>query len=524
MIKIKRALISVSDKTGLEAFVKGLHEFGVEMLSTGGTAKLIKDQGIPVRLVSDFTGSPEMLDGRVKTLHPKIHGGLLALREDKDHMAQVDKFDLELIDMVVVNLYPFEKTIQKPNVALAEAIENIDIGGPSMLRSAAKNSQSVAVICSPEYYNSVLDEMKQNNGTLSKETSFKLSVDVFDRTSKYDQMIASYLKTKCAADQDKDDLPEILQLNFEKIQKLRYGENPHQKAAFYQDKNSSVPGVATARQLHGKELSFNNILDLDAALNIVKDFKDPAAVIMKHNNPCGAATAEDLSKAYEDALACDPMSAFGSIVGLNRPVDSATAEKIVGADFVECVIAPGFSKEALETLKRKKNLRIMEVDDFTKKDVQSFYEFDFKRVNSGLLVQGRDIGVIDNQDLKIATKKQPSKQELDALLFAWIVVKHVKSNAIVLAQGTKTVGVGAGQMSRVDSVIISIRKSNGRCQGSVLASDAFFPKADAIEAAAKAGVTAVIQPGGSIRDQEVIDAADKAGISMVLTGKRHFRH
>jgi len=522
MIKVKRALVSVSDKNGLDEFVKGLHEFGVEILSTGGTAKRIKDLGIPVRAVSDFTGSPEMLDGRVKTLHPKIHGALLALRDNKEHQQQVKQFEIELIDMVVVNLYPFEKTVQKPNVKLEEAIENIDIGGPSMLRSAAKNSRSVAVICNPQRYVEVLQELKSNNGALSKETCFKLAVEVFERTNEYDQAIASYLRTKLP--QQDEYFPAQVNIQLNKVQTLRYGENPHQQAAFYKDAILKVPGVASARQLHGKELSFNNILDLDAALNIVKDFKKPAASVIKHTNPCGAAMAETLKNAYKDALECDPLSAFGSVVGLNRTVDKQTAQEITSADFVECIIAPGFSSESLDVLKNKKNLRIMEVDDFTKLNRESFKEWDLKRISGGLLIQNKDIKVVDKESLKIVTKKQPTAKEMESLLFAWTMVKHVKSNAIVLARDTKLVGIGAGQMSRVDSVIIAIRKSNGRCQGAVLASDAFFPKADAIEEAAKAKIAAIIQPGGSIRDQEVIAAADKFKIAMVLTGMRHFRH
>ncbi|MFH2137966.1 MAG: bifunctional phosphoribosylaminoimidazolecarboxamide formyltransferase/IMP cyclohydrolase [Candidatus Omnitrophota bacterium] len=523
MIKIKRALISVSDKIHLEELVKTLHEFKVEILSTGGTAQLIEKLGIPVRPVSDFTGSPEMFGGRVKTLHPKIHGALLALREDSQHRDQIEKFGIELIDMVVVNLYPFEKTIQKPQVTLTEAIENIDIGGPSMLRSAAKNAQSVAVICNPDNYADIIKEMKGNDGALSKETCFSLAVEVFEKTNEYDRAIASYLGAQ-KGKENADVLPQTIQLKFDKVQSLRYGENPHQPAAFYQDKASLVPGIALSKQLHGKELSFNNILDLDAALNMVKDFKKPTAVILKHNNPCGAASADTLAGAYKDALECDPMSAFGSIVGLNRPVDQETSEAILGADFVECVLAPGFSAEALELLKKKKNLRIMQTPDFTKQKISDFQEWDFKRINGGLLVQNKDLGTLDRTNLKIVTKRQPTEEEIESLLFAQTVVKHVKSNAIVLAKENKTVGIGAGQMSRVDSVIISIRKSAGRCRGGVLASDAFFPKADSIEEAVKAGISAIIQPGGSIRDQEVIDAADKANIAMVLTGERHFKH
>ncbi|MBU0635358.1 MAG: bifunctional phosphoribosylaminoimidazolecarboxamide formyltransferase/IMP cyclohydrolase [Candidatus Omnitrophica bacterium] len=529
MVRIKRALISVSDKSGLEEFVKGLHSFGVEILSTGGTARLIQKLGIPVKAVSDFTASPEMLDGRVKTLHPKIHGGLLALRDKEEHMQQAKKFGIELIDMVVVNLYPFEETIKKPGVTTEEAIENIDIGGPSMLRSAAKNAKSVAVVSNPIWYEKILAQMKQNDGCLDEKTCFKLAAEVFERTNEYDRAIYNYLSSKLpgstSPDAAKDEaFAQKLNLQFEKVQTLRYGENPHQQAAFYKDATCSGFGVSSSRQLHGKELSFNNILDLDAALNIVRDFKEPAASIIKHTNPCGAATATTLREAYKHALECDPLSAFGSIVGFNREVDEATAEEVISADFVECIIACGYKPAALEILKKKKNLRIMETGDFTKLKAQNCKEFDLKRVSAGVLIQDKDNKVIDKAALKIVSKKKATEEQIHSLLFAWQMVKHVKSNAIVLAQGTKLVGVGAGQMSRVDSVIIAVRKSQGRCRGAVLASDAFFPKEDAIEQAVEAGIVAIIQPGGSIRDEEVIKAADRAGIVMVFTGIRHFKH
>ena len=523
MRKVKRALISVSDKSGLEEFVKGLNELGVEILSTGGTAKLIKSLGINARSVSDYTGFPEMLDGRVKTLHPKIHGGLLALREKKDHMDQVQKHDIELIDMVVVNLYPFEKTVAKEGVKFEEAVENIDIGGPSMLRSAAKNFRDVVVVCNPERYKDVLDELKKNSGSISDELHSKLGVEVFEKTSKYDTAIYSYMKGKLngASQEAKADFPDALELKFEKVQSLRYGENPHQRAAFYKDKDKrNVVGISNARQLHGKELSFNNIIDLDAALEIVKVFEEPAASVMKHTNPCGAAQAKTLAEAYIDALDCDRVSAFGSIVGLNRIVDEATAKAIATAGFTECVIAPGYDRAALKVLKEKKNLRLIEVGEL--RGVEK--DYDLKKVVGGLLIQDRDIRGVEEKDLKIVTKKKPAKEEMQSLIFGWRMVKHVRSNAIVLCQGTKMVGVGAGQMSRVDSMIIAIRKSAGKCKGSTCASDAFFPKEDAIEEAKKAGITSIIQPGGSIRDEHVIKACDEAGISMVVTGARHFKH
>jgi len=525
MRKIRRAVISVSDKTGLEELVKVLNEFKVEILSTGGTAKLIAGLGIPVKSVSDHTGFPEMLDGRVKTLHPKIHGGLLAIRDKKEHMEQVKKHDIGLIDMVVVNLYPFEKTIAKPDVKLEEAIENIDIGGPSMLRSAAKNSMDVVVVCNPERYKEIIEELKKNDGSISDELHFKLGVEVFEKTSKYDAAIYSYLKAQsdrvtCNVSRVTEGFPDILELKFEKVQELRYGENPHQKASFYKDKNINVVGISNARQLHGKELSFNNIIDLDAALEIVKEFKEPAASVIKHTNPCGAATAKSLKDAYLDALDCDRISAFGSIVGLNREVDMETSQAIASAGFTECIIAPRYEKKALDFLKEKKNLRLIEVGDL--KGIEK--DYDLKKVVGGLLIQDRDILGIEEKDLKVVTRKKPGVDEIRSLLFGWNIAKHVRSNAIVLCQGTKTVGIGAGQMSRVDSMVIAVMKSGGRSKGATCASDAFFPKEDAIEEAKKAGITSIIQPGGSIHDEYVIKACDEAGISMVFTGARHFKH
>ncbi|MFH1753494.1 MAG: bifunctional phosphoribosylaminoimidazolecarboxamide formyltransferase/IMP cyclohydrolase [Candidatus Omnitrophota bacterium] len=521
MLKIKRVLISVSDKKGLDEFAKGLHEIGAEILSTGGTAKRIASLGIPVKDVSSYTGFPEMLGGRVKTLHPKIHGALLALRDKSDHMDQVKKHGIDLIDMVVVNLYPFKKTIDKPGVEFEEAIENIDIGGPSMLRSAAKNFRSVAVVCSSDRYKDVLDELKASEGSLSDKMLEILAMDVFEQTSQYDNMINEYLKKQLT--KDSKPFPDSISVSFKKAQDLRYGENPHQKAAFFKDESVTEPSVSNAVQLQGKELSFNNIIDLDTALEIVKGFEKPAASVIKHTNPCGAATAKDLSQAYLDALDCDRVSAFGSIVGFNRPIDAKTAETVMKeADFVECIIAPKFSKEALALFSRKKNLRLMEVPNFN----STFDKFDkdYKKVVGGLLIQDRDVARIRPNMLKTVTKAKPTKDEIESLLFGWNICKHVKSNAIVFCQGTKTVGIGAGQMSRVDSVIIASRKSGPRSKGATLASDAFFPKPDSIEMAATAGITAIIQPGGSIKDEDVIRAADGFGISMVFTGVRHFKH
>ena len=527
-MKIKRALISVSDKTDLEGLVKSLNKFNVEILSTGGTAKAIRALGIPVKDVSEHTGFPEMLDGRVKTLHPKVHGGLLALRENKEHMETVKKHGIGLIDMVVVNLYPFEKTVAKPGVKLEEAIENIDIGGPSMLRSAAKNHKSVCVLCDVADYTKVIGEMEKTGGSVSEELLVELGIKVFQKTSTYDAAIYDYLKNKSQGNGERgtgreEEFPQVFNLNFKKLQDLRYGENPHQKAAFYKDESCGEPSVSGAVQLHGKELSFNNIIDLNAALEIVKEFNEPAATIIKHTNPCGTATAKSLKQAYIDALDCDRLSAFGSIVGFNKPVDLDVAKTILEeADFVECIIAPSYETSALEALRAKKNLRLLEVKGFGLKG--AVIDKDMKKVVGGMLIQDRDVAILKEADLKFVTRIKPTKEELASLLFGWVVAKHVKSNAIVLCQATRTVGVGAGQMSRVDSVMIACKKAGSRAKGSTLASDAFFPKEDGIEQAHQGGITAIIQPGGSIRDAEVIKMADKLGIAMVFTGVRHFKH
>ena len=523
-MKIKRALISVSDKTGLESLVKVLNKFGVEILSTGGTAKAIRALGIPVKDVSEHTGFPEMLDGRVKTLHPKVHGGLLAIRENKEHMETVKKHGIGLIDMVVVNLYPFEKTVAKPGVKLEEAIENIDIGGPSMLRSAAKNHKSVCVLCDVADYDRVIAQMEKTGGGVEEELLVELGIKVFQKTSGYDAAIYGYLSNqKPETSNQPEDFPQTLNLNYKKLQDLRYGENPHQKAAFYKDESSSEASVSGATQLHGKELSFNNIIDLNAALEIVKEYTEPAATIIKHTNPCGTAIAKTLKQAYIDALDCDRLSAFGSIVGFNKPVDMEVAKTILEeADFVECIIAPSYDAAALDTFKTKKNLRILEVKNFGAGSTA--IDKDMKKVVGGMLIQDRDVIMLKESDLKFVTKVRPTKEQLASLLFGWVVAKHVKSNAIVLCQGTKTVGVGAGQMSRVVSVTIACSKAGSKAKGSTLASDAFFPKEDGIEQAHEGGITAIIQPGGSIRDAEVIKKADSLGIAMVFTGVRHFKH
>ena len=520
MVKIRRALISVSDKSGILEFAKELKKFDIEILSTGGTAKLLRENGVQVQEVSEYTGFPEMLDGRVKTLHPKIHAGLLALRENELHMQTLKKNGIGLIDMAVVNLYPFEKTIQKPGVSIEEVIENIDIGGPSMLRSAAKNHHSVAVICNPSRYGQVIEELKNNDGALGGDLMRELGIEVYGRTSLYDASIYNYLsnyfKTKPAVSSGV--FTQDLNFSFEKIQDLRYGENPHQKAAFYKEKGKDR-GLVNLKQLQGKELSFNNILDLNAAFELVKEFSSPAAVIVKHNNPCGVAEDKSLDKAYLKAWSCDKLSAFGGIVALNRRMDLAAAKVMAKSGFLECIIAPGFDKEALDLFKDKKNLRLLELND-----LNSVNDMDVKRVSGGLLLQDKDLLTLDLNNLKVVTKKKPTKAELESLIFGWKVAKHVKSNSIVLTKGTHTIGIGAGQMSRVDSVFIATKKAGKATSGCVLSSDAFFPKEDAIALAAKYKIKAIIQPGGSIADEQIIKTADKHKIAMVFTGIRHFRH
>jgi len=518
MIKVKRALISVSDKTGLLDFARGLKALGVEIISTGGTARLLKNNGIAVKEVSEYTGFPEILDGRVKTLHPSIHGGLLALREKKDHMEQVRKHRIELIDMVVVNLYPFEKATQRRNIDLEEALENIDIGGPSMLRSAAKNFKSVAVICNPRKYQNVLQELQTNSGILSDKVLMGLAIETFQHTSQYDSVIFNYLSNRVKSGSFSD-LPKELALQFTRLQDLRYGENPHQPAAFYAG-HGKAKGLASLKQLNGKELSFNNILDLNAALQVVKDIDQPAAVIIKHNNPTGVAQDTTLAKAYKAAWDCDRISAFGGIIGLNRAVDTATAQLISKSGFMECIIAPAYERKALALLSKKKNLRIVALD-FKALEKGGL---DFKKVDGGLLLQARDEKLITPQDLKVVSKIKPTKSQLESLLFGWKVIKHIKSNAIILVKGNKTVGIGCGQTSRVESVMIAIRKAGKNARNSLLVSDAFIPKTDNVTIAAKAGVKAIIQTGGSIADADVIKAADRAKMVMVLTGLRHFKH
>ena len=518
---VRRALISVSDKTGIVDFARQLTNQGVELLSTGGTFRLLRDNSIPVTEVSDHTGFPEMMDGRVKTLHPKIHGGILGRRGTDDTV--MAEHGIAPIDMVVVNLYPFEATIANPDCDLATAIENIDIGGPTMVRAAAKNHADVAIVVNASDYDRVLKEMADNSGQLSHATRFDLAVKAFEHTASYDGAIANYLGGR-TADNHNADFPRTFNTQFVKVQDMRYGENPHQRAAFYAEREPREACVATARQLQGKALSYNNVADTDAALECVKPFADPACVIVKHANPCGVAIGADIGQAYELAFATDPTSAFGGIIAFNRELDATTARAIIERQFVEVIIAPSVAPEAAELVAAKKNVRLLACGDFGAERAPGM---DFKRVTGGLLVQDRDLGMVAMADVKVVTERQPTEAELNDLLFAWEVAKYVKSNAIVYARAGRTIGIGAGQMSRVYSARIAGIKAADEgleVKGSVMSSDAFFPFRDGIDAAAAAGITAVIQPGGSMRDQEVIDAANEHGIAMVFTGMRHFRH
>ena len=520
MNKIKRVIISVSDKEGISNFATGLQDFDVEILSTGGTAKHLRDAGVKVMDISEYTGSPEILDGRVKTLHPKIYGGVLALRDNDTHLQQMAENEIEPIDMIVVNLYPFEEVIKKEDVDLMEAIENIDIGGPTMLRAAAKNYQYVTIVTHPEDYKELLKELKKNKGSISPDTNFRLAVKAFSYVSRYDAAISNFLG---AIDQNGEHtkFPPSLTIHMDKKMKLRYGENPHQEGSFYVQSGFEEPCISNSTQLQGKELSLNNIYDTDAALEVVKDFSETVCVVVKHNNPCGVATDESVLEAFLKAKACDPVSSYGGIVAFNREVDEATASELTGM-FLEVVIAPGFSEKALEVLSSKRNLRVMKTPELP---LKSNAGLDFKKVIGGALIQDRDTGIDkDFDNMKVLTKRKPTDEELSALKFGWKVCKHVKSNAIVFAREGQTVGIGAGQMSRVDSVKIATIKAELPTKGTVLASDAFFSFRDGVDEAAKAGITAIVQPGGSIRDQEIIDACDEHGIAMVFTGFRHFKH
>ncbi len=518
MGEIKTALISVSDKTGILEFAKELSKLGVKFISTGGTRKLLSEGGLDVTDISDYTGFPEMMDGRLKTLHPKVHGGLLAIRDNKGHMDKVAEHGITLIDMVVVNLYPFEETVAKPNVTLEDAIENIDIGGPTMLRAASKNYKYVTVVTDPSDYEKIISEIK-DKGRVSEETNFELAKKVFIRTAAYDGAISNHLTS--LTEEGRERFPESLTLQFVKVQGLRYGENPFQKAAFYRDRKTYPATIASAQQLQGKELSYNNIMDTDAAMDVVREFDEPAAVIIKHANPCGVAVGgKSLVETYKNARETDPVSAFGGIVALNREVDHETAEALAET-FLEVIVAPGFSKAARDILGSKENLRLLVVPHTKPGDDE---EFNLRRVHGGLLVQDWDNIDMGIRGAKVVTKRAPTESEWKALEFAWKVSKHIKSNAIVYATEKQLVGVGAGQMSRVDSVKIAKMKAQIPTEGSVMASDAFFPQPDGIEAAAEAGIRAIVQPGGSVKDDEAIKTADKHDIAMVFTGNRHFRH
>jgi phosphoribosylaminoimidazolecarboxamide formyltransferase/IMP cyclohydrolase len=517
-MSIKRALISVSDKTGIVDFARSLAERGVELLSTGGTAKLLTENDVPVMEVSEYTGFPEMMAGRVKTLHPKIHGGILGRRGVDDGVMREN--GIGPIDLIVVNLYPFEASVARPDCTLEDAIENIDIGGPTMLRAAAKNHRDVGVVVDAADYARVLQEMTEHNGGISQATRFDLAVKTFEHTARYDGMIANYLGKRLGS--EASDFPRTFNLQVRQVQTMRYGENPHQKAAFFVEDNAPDGSIATARQLQGKELSYNNIGDTDAALECIKQFDEgPACVIVKHANPCGVAIGGSLLEAYDRAYSTDPESAFGGIIALNSELDAATAQAIVDRQFVEVIIAPGVSDEAARVVAGKKNVRLLacggwgaEVD-----------RLDFKRVNGGLLVQTADLSLTN--DIKVVSQRQPTEQEMKDLLFSWRVAKFVKSNAIVYGRDNMTIGVGAGQMSRINSARIAGIKADHAgltVAGSVMASDAFFPFRDGIDSAATAGIVAVIQPGGSMRDDEAIAAADEHGMAMVFTGMRHFRH
>ncbi|NIY83271.1 bifunctional phosphoribosylaminoimidazolecarboxamide formyltransferase/IMP cyclohydrolase [Vibrio hepatarius] len=524
---IRRALISVSDKTGIVEFAKALADRGVDILSTGGTARLLAEQGISVTEVSDYTGFPEMMDGRVKTLHPKVHGGVLGRRGQDDDV--MEKHGINPIDMVVVNLYPFAATVAKEGCTLADAVENIDIGGPTMVRSAAKNHKDVTIVVNAHDYDRVIAEMDANAKSLTLDTRFDLAIAAFEHTAAYDGMIANYFGIMVPSygenkeGDEESKFPRTFNQQFLKKQDMRYGENSHQDAAFYVEENPQEASVSTAKQIQGKALSYNNIADTDAALECVKEFAEPACVIVKHANPCGVALGKDILEAYNRAYQTDPTSAFGGIIAFNKELDAETATAIVERQFVEVIIAPKVSAAAIEVVAAKKNVRLLECGEWSTKTTG----FDVKRVNGGLLVQDRDQGMVNLDDLKVVSKRQPTDEELKDALFCWKVAKYVKSNAIVYAKGDMTIGVGAGQMSRVYSAkIAGIKAADEGLEvaGSVMASDAFFPFRDGIDAAAEAGIKCVIQPGGSMRDDEVIAAADEHGMAMIFTGMRHFRH
>jgi phosphoribosylaminoimidazolecarboxamide formyltransferase/IMP cyclohydrolase len=513
-IQVARALLSVSDKTGIVDFARGLAELGIEIISTGGTARELAAASVPVREVSDLTGFPEIMDGRVKTLHPKLHAGLLARRDKQTHMQAADEHDVELIDLVCVNLYPFERTVGQRVVDDADALENIDIGGPTMIRAAAKNFAFVAPVVSPESYDAVLAELRESERRLSPATRESLAAEAFSYTARYDSAIARWFQEK------REDFPPLMVRAFEKVLDLSYGENPHQRAAYYSQLGTRIHVMSMVAQLGGKQLSFNNLLDLDAARLLLGELDPPACVIVKHNNPCGAALGSSAVEAYRRAFECDPLSAYGGVICLNERVDRACAEAIA-EQFVEVLFAPGYDDDALELLSEKKNLRLL---DNREPRAWRTSELQLRQVVGGVLVQDRDAALDEREDMQVVSKREPTDAEWDELLFAWTVCKHVRSNAIVLARDRATLGIGAGQMSRVDSVRLALDKARVGLEGAAMASDAFFPFADGPELALAAGVSAIVQPGGSVRDAEVIEAVDSAGAAMVVTGRRHFRH
>lgn len=529
MPQIYRAILSVTNKTGIVELAKFLASQKIEILSTGGTAKVLREAGVPVKDVSEYTGSPEVMDGRLKTIHPKIEGGILAIRNNPTHVKEMESLGILPIDLVVVNLYDFQKAASKVDAILSqddsvplkmweELVEQIDIGGPTMLRAAAKNYPDVTVVIDPQDYPLIISEMQQNRGKVSAQTNAMLALKVFQTTASFEAIITRYLGLRF---ESPPPFPENLHLSFKKIQSLRYGENPHQVASFYQEANPPKASIVNAKQLHGKELSFNNIIDLEAASQAVRDFQDPACVIIKHTNPCGASLGKNLTEAFLRAKESDPVSAFGGVVGLNKEVDLSTA-KAIGETFFECIIAPDFEPQALEILEQKKNIRLMVLKDFF--PVNRAGEQDYKRVSGGLLVQSSDTGQVDLKKCQVPTKRKPTDEEYEELNFAWKLIKHIKSNAILFTKNKQVVGVGAGQMSRVDSVHIASHKATKSLKGAIMASDAFFPFRDGLDEAAKTGITAVVQPGGSVKDAEVIAAADEHGIAMIFTGMRHFKH
>lgn len=518
MSKINRVLISVFNKAGIIEFASSLKKLNIEIISTGGTAKLLIENGVPCTQVAEITSAPEMLDGRVKTLHPAIHGAILAKRDNPDHIRQLKAQGITPIDMVVINLYPFEDVVSKPDVNLDEALENIDIGGPTMIRAAAKNYHFVAVVTSPKQYLSIIDELIQNNGELSLHTRSKLAIEAFRLTHRYDGAISKYLQSI----NTEQEYPDNILLGFEKIQNLRYGENPHQTAAFYRELGSDDKGITDLIQLHGRELSFNNLMDLDSVVKMLRTFKEPCSVIVKHNNPCGVAIGDSIFPAFKKALATDPVSAFGGIFGFNRKLDLKTAEELKNI-FIEVIIAPDFESDAFQLLSKKKNLRLLKLDI----DQGCSAGYDYKRVAGGVLIQSQDLMDIDNLDINVVSQRAPTDKEWAGLKFAWNIVQWVKSNAVIFCLKDRTIGIGAGQMSRIDSSLFAIdkaRRSGLSLKGTAVASDAFFPFRDGVDAAAEAGATAIIQPGGSVRDEEVIQAANEHNMAMVFTGIRHFRH